>query len=748
MSMRRVAFDTETDIIAPGRLAPRLACVTIFELGKMQRGRILDVQDGLACIERGLAEREVVLVGHNVAYDLAVLLAAVDDPVRQLELVRQVFAAYDDGRIACTQTREQLRKIALGRFKFDPLSGKPPTFTLAALALEYLGEHVQGKQGEDAWRFRYRELIGIPLEQWPAEASEYAIYDAELTARVDARQTESCPFLGGVYPDEQPQYRAAFALHLMSCWGFRTDPEQVERATYRYRRIYREKTSELAQIGLVRPTGQKIQKEIKRRVDAAYGGNPPLTDHDDVSIERDVLEGSGDPGLILLAERGKAETYLSRYLPWLLEGTRCAITPRFDVLKETGRTSSAWQQMPKDDVAGIRACIVPRPGCVFGIFDYSIAELRAFAQVLLSFFGESRMAAELQAGRELHLAMAAGILSKSEGRAVTYDEVTARYKAGEDVAKKARDLAKAANFGFPGGLGAEAFIAFARSSYKIQLDRDPGKAMEAARGLKSDYLFEFPEVRQYFNLIGEHCEAGGGGMTVEHFKSGRLRGSTRYTAACNSHFQGLVADFAKVGLYRVTKACFGVGEGGTDAPLYGCRPVLFVHDEIDLEAPEQRAPEAVDQMKEIAIAAGQEFCPDIPILGDVALVRRLSKSAKEVRDVSGRLQVWEPKAKVVEAVPAPAAVRASVLELVVVAAQLVEVGLEVRRQRLATPAPAGTGKPHERVAQYGAYLYLSEGEVAGCVEKAGGKPTAAKLPRIYEELRVLAAQKITAIAVA
>jgi DNA polymerase I-like protein with 3'-5' exonuclease and polymerase domains len=70
----------------------------------------------------------------------------------------------------------------------------------------------------------------------------------------------------------------------------------------------------------------------------------------------------------------------------------------------------------------VRECFVPRRGYVFAQADYGILELRALAQVLLAMFGKSAMAEALQAGRELHLEMAARLLS------IPYEEAVARKK--------------------------------------------------------------------------------------------------------------------------------------------------------------------------------------------------------------------------------------------------------------------------------------------------------------------------------
>ncbi len=70
--------------------------------------------------------------------------------------------------------------------------------------------------------------------------------------------------------------------------------------------------------------------------------------------------------------------------------------------------------------------------------------------------------------------------------------------------------------------------------------------------------------------------------------SHRTRGMVPYTAACNTFFQGLGADGAKAALWDVTLRCYA----DETSPLYACRPVNFVHDQILMEVPLERAHEA------------------------------------------------------------------------------------------------------------------------------------------------------------
>jgi len=105
-----IAFDTETYLITPDMLAPRLVCVSFSE-----PPHLLNRPDGLDRVAQLLADPDVRLVGHNVAYDLGVI--AAEDPARFLPLI---FAALDADRITDTKIREQLARLAVGQLRFIP----------------------------------------------------------------------------------------------------------------------------------------------------------------------------------------------------------------------------------------------------------------------------------------------------------------------------------------------------------------------------------------------------------------------------------------------------------------------------------------------------------------------------------------------------------------------------------------------------------------------------------------------------
>ncbi len=598
-----IAFDTETWLIAPGRLAPRLVCLSWCDGDTTE---LLGRDDAIAWFWRQL-ELGTPLVGHNVAFDVGVMVQA--DPA----LMPRVWAHYDAGLFCDTQIGDRLVHIAKGHYKRDR-AGKRPHFSLAALAKRYLRRDLAGKDKPDAWRYRYRELAGIPLDQWPHEARRYALADARATRMVwdILRQKPNA------MKDHAPQVRAAWALHLISAWGLRTDPERVQQLREQLTARIDAAGAKLRDAGVVRENGTKDTTEIRTRVFAALGEDAPKTPSGQISTSRQVLMETGDPDLELLASISNDQKLLTTYLPVLERGTERPICPSYGLV-ESGRTSARGpniQNQPR--TGGVRECWIPRAGWVYVACDYHIAELCGLAQVCLDWFRTSAMADAINEGQDLHLVTGAQILE------ITYREISERYADGDPHAKQARQLAKAANFGFPGGLGAASFCDFARASFGVELDE------KKARALKEKWLAAYPEMRQYFITIGK---LDGSAIQV---RSGRVRGGLGFCDAANTFFQGIVADGAKLATYRAVRSCYVRG-----SPLEGCRAVAFVHDELILEAPADRAAAAALELERIMVEAMLVYLPDLAVSATPHLMRRWDKNAEPVYDASGHLVPWE-----------------------------------------------------------------------------------------------------------
>jgi DNA polymerase I-like protein with 3'-5' exonuclease and polymerase domains len=197
--------------------------------------------------------------------------------------------------------------------------------------------------------------------------------------------------------------------------------------------------------------------------------------------------------------------------------------------------------------------------------------------------------------------------------------------------KTLRQRAKTANFGYPGGMSAGTFVAYARG-YGLNISE------RESQDLRDTWLKHWPEMPRYFNhvsnIVGDHGYAS---MTLQ--RSGFRRGNCKYTDACNSYFQTLANHASKKALWEVSLKCFC----DSDSYLYGSRPVLYIHDEIVLETPEEAGHEAAQEIEQVMARAMEVWTPDIPSRAEATLMRYWSKEAKKVFDNSGRLLPWEKK---------------------------------------------------------------------------------------------------------
>jgi DNA polymerase-1 len=634
MRPRLVGFDTETELIGPGRLAPRLVVLSVMLEGAAPR--LIDRWTAPAAFRvllEGALRGELELVGCNVAFDLAVFCQA--DPT----LIPLVFDVLDAGGVYDVRIAEVLRAVSLDRLDYDPEIGRPPSFALAELETKYLGsDRSAEKKAPDAWRLRYAELADVPVEDWPPDARAYCEADARGPVEVALAQRR---VNGGDPPLLRESIRHAFALHLMSARGVRTDGAAVRALRLHLEELVEAASARLKAAGVLRRDGTEDTRETKRRVRAALGDAAPLTatgkrvldDVGELTEDQrikytatddealDACEGV-DPVLDLWREVKKDRKELGTFVPVLERGAVWPINARFNPIVATFRTSCKdpnLQQQPRR--SGVRECFVPRPGYVLCSVDYHVAELCSLAQCLLDLFGASAMADELRAGRDLHVVFAADLAG------IPYEDAKALAKAKDPRIKELRQAAKAANFGIPGGLGAAALARYAKG-YGVILSE-----VEAV-DLRNKWLARFPEMRAYFRHVSDQCR--GGTFRHLHPRTGFVRGGVGYTDGCNHAFQHLTAAGAKEALYRVTREAYTV----RTSPLWGTYPLIFVHDEIIAEVPEDRAHEAAHRIAEVMVETMNLYTPDVPARAEPALMRRWYKAADPVY-VDGRLVPWE-----------------------------------------------------------------------------------------------------------
>lgn len=244
-----VYFDTETEPFAPGNMAPRLVTLQFCVDGAAPKllTRHGEERDATRLIGKStdpgtlfalwLATGET-LVGHNVAFDMAVMAANYPD------LLPAIFRAYRENRVTDTMLRAKLADIARGRYRTRQ-------YDLGSTA----GRYGFPVNKADPWRRRYRLLADVPLAEWVdwegvdaadekdvelgiaaavgdpialrgADAIRYALDDAAATRAAYEGQAEK--YGPELLVNEFEQARKFFGLRLAECWGIRTSTRGVD----------------------------------------------------------------------------------------------------------------------------------------------------------------------------------------------------------------------------------------------------------------------------------------------------------------------------------------------------------------------------------------------------------------------------------------------------------------------------------------------------------------------------------------
>jgi DNA polymerase-1 len=481
--------------------------------------------------------------------------------------------------------------------------------------------------------------------------------------------------------DAPAQARAAFALHLMMCWGIRTDPERIQMLKEAAEEKYGVLTQTLVAHGLVRgddvPPKQRGTRNTraaqKRMLEIRLKEGLPLTltktgyklykertgkkkedpqvvfDTSElikyIAVDEDACNECGDDIMYAYSLRTQLHNILNTHVPDLLKGVHQPIQPSYSTMVESGRTSCSKSrsndkkkpsptngfqfQNPKRSLSyfpegvGIRECFIARSYRFLCDADFTGLELCTGAQACISTVGYSRLGEALNAGKDPHLMFGAQLMG------ISYEEALARKH--EKIVKEFRQRAKPPNFGLPGGLGVPGLMGLARG-YGIKLS--PTEAKE----LIDNWFEMWPEWRDYFKYIRGHIDHVSGIGQIKQLYVGRIRGGVTYTSASNTLFQGLGADGAKHAMYEVAKRCYTKVPGSV---LYGVRPLGFVHDEILSEVFIDLAHEQAMEKAQVMEDACNKFLPDVPVKCEPSLARRWGKDIEAVYDRDRRLQPYD-----------------------------------------------------------------------------------------------------------
>lgn len=748
--MRVLAFDTETYPIRPGAIAPKLVCASFaMRVGDEPQSVLIgngdaELRDRIWWM---LSEPELRIVGQNIAFDLAVICNAYP------EFEPRIWAKLEAGEITDTVIREKLLNLSthgnLETVQGAKISYSLAAHVLKYLGRDISTD----KEGEDTWRLNYYQLDGKKVSEYPDEAVEYAKHDALYTLLVYEQQqllvrSERGP---ASLSTEFFHTAAAFALFCMTCAGMAVDKVKLaEIEAMLARELAEDKLDLLIAEGIMRPSEpaqvyvrqrkkaceivncsddeldalcedpdirvvliesgikfkeavatsickEKLQAKVQAVCDT-YDIPVKMTDggksgNKQVSTDSEVIAtvADWDPALAQYQHRQSLQKLVTTEVPrmkWAGE-TADYVHFQFDVLKETGRTSSyAGTLFPSANGQQMHPMIRPaykaRDGHALCSSDYSTLELVTTAQQTYSMFGWSRMRDLINEGVDLHGYLGGQLALKldadfrdlclanniaSDPMAVYKAFAACKKHESEQVREfygHWRKFAKPVGLGFPGGLGAETFIEFAKKNYGVDIVKIAGSheaAVLLAKELKAIWLDTFPEMQLYFAWVAKetfdpenpvigywdeptNLEPIAGQCYTSPM--GMYRAGTTYCGVANGYaMQTPAAEGAKAAVFMVVRACRDASLGSV---LYGSIPVDFVHDELIVDVPlDDKTHERCMEIGRLMVEAMKLICPDVNIKAQPCLMLRWDKRAEPVFDANKRLTIWQPPAETKEA---------------------------------------------------------------------------------------------------
>ncbi len=360
---------------------------------------------------------------------------------------------------------------------------------------------------------------------------------------------------------------------------------------------------------------------------------------------------------------------------------------RYTALVKTGRSTCRSPQVQNLPRTGeLRGCFVPREGHVLYSVDYAAVELAALASICRHRYGYSHLGDRIDAGEDPHAFTAAQVLGK-EAKDVTKDERQAAkvYNFGVPGGMGSKTLVRHAKVAY----GVDMTLDEAET-WKQKLIRDVypemgeflddhlGRFIADALGIPAkDIIDELvyctdsdrfsANAREWILSATERClrtgrkrngdpynarwtdgiwlglekiheqsmardGKGPNGQIGRYLKAqtvgratakalfptravtltGRVWSDVNFRQGHNAQFQGLAADGAKLALYRLTRE--------------GYEPVLFVHDELVFELPDDEGKEEMaKEIDRVMIKEMARVISDVPIRVEGNFMRRWTK---------------------------------------------------------------------------------------------------------------------------
>lgn len=256
--MTVIAFDSETELIGPGNIAPPMICgifTTRSDSGELETVLLGNhPDDGLhGMLEWMLTDESLTIVTHGGGFDYAVICRTFPD------LIPLVYECLIAGRATDTLWREKLVNLSmtgrLEKLEMPDASLLDIRYRLQDLDHKYLGKDVSElKDSAESWRTNYCLLDGWLAEEYPDDAREYAVGDGEDTLQIyEAQNRLLAEWDHASVQTEEFQLVKSFVLYMMSAWGMEVDQDATDKMEAATTAVIEANKDLLEREGILRP---------------------------------------------------------------------------------------------------------------------------------------------------------------------------------------------------------------------------------------------------------------------------------------------------------------------------------------------------------------------------------------------------------------------------------------------------------------------------------------------------------------
>lgn len=326
-------------------------------------------------------------------------------------------------------------------------------------------------------------------------------------------------------------------------------------------------------------TSKWFQGFVAQAIEAGDLRVTARTDSGNAQWNKAVLiaqQRQGSPAADALLRHRDATKTLEFLRSWLeLRDPNNVIHATYNVgFVKTGRLSSSNPNVQQIS-SRLKPAFIPRPGHVLLDLDYSQVELRVAAFISRS----QPMIEAFQRGDDLHRLLAAKIAGK----------------APDDVTSLERKRAKAGNFGLLYGMSPGGFQSYAATAYDVSLTLAEAQAVHSAFFEMWDGMRQWHErsKRRAYERGYVTSPIGRTQWLSDLYSKSSFKASHAERNALNSPVQGFGSDLMQMAAASI----MGTLPGYPIPKVGGAHVVATVHDEICIEAPEDRWQEILVECK-------------------------------------------------------------------------------------------------------------------------------------------------------